>query len=285
MMEKGSHMKKILVAVMAVLTAAVMAGCTNDADEQLIDDISGDTSVTAETSETEDTSETADEAETESVSESETTSKETALETTDDAEPRLAQQEDLIGAWIVPVTDPSISDPDVGFLGEGIMIYRSNTIMALFEDECIDIKCTIKDGRPVLAEELDPYISYDDTTYLTISGNTLYSNEKDAEPVAAFRYEHEPVTLDYFDGEYLSVFCDGKDMGSVVIENGTGTSEEDDLDIRLSLNGDKVHLALNGEEDEYSYYIIETEDMDRYIYFVNDNTAIILLKDIFIYEE
>lgn len=195
-------------------------------------------------------------------------------------EPRLAQQEDLLGAWVIPVTDSSITDLDASILGEGIMIFTSNAVKAFYEDEYIDINYTIKDGRPVPSGEIDPYISYDDSTYLTISGNTLYSNTEDNEPGAAYRYEHEPVALNYFDGEYISVFCGGEDIGSVIIENGAGTSEEDDLEIRLSLKGDTVSLALNGEEDEFSYYIIETDYQERYIYFVNDNTIVILLKDI-----
>ncbi|MCH5348836.1 MAG: hypothetical protein J1E40_05895 [Oscillospiraceae bacterium] len=274
-------MKKILAAAMAVFTAAVMAGCSSTADEQLIEDISEDTSIAAET-EASETAETSGTEETESVSEEETETsvEDTVPETEADAEPRLAQQEDLLGAWVIPITDPSITDPDASILGEGIMIFTNNAVKAFYEDEYIDINYTIKDGRPVPSGEIDPYISYDDSTYLTISGNTLYSNTEDNEPGAAYRYEHEPVALNYFDGEYISVFCGGEDIGSVIIENGAGTSEEDDLEIKLSLKGDTVSLTLNGEEDEFSYYIIETDYQERYIYFVNDNTIVILLKDI-----
>ena len=102
---KGTlKMKKLLAAAMAVLTAAVMAGCGNTADEQLVEDISGDTSVTAEAeaAETEETSKAAETsvteaegttAETESVSEPETTAETTVPETEHTTEAETTTEE------------------------------------------------------------------------------------------------------------------------------------------------------------------------------------------------
>lgn len=272
-------MKKILAAAMAILTAAVMAGCNATADEQLIDDIYEDTSMVmeAEASEAAEKSETE---ETTSVSDTEPSVEDAVPETEigSDNEPRLAQQEDMIGAWIIPITDSY----NGSILGEGIMVVTENTIKVLFEFDCVDFKYTIKDGKEVLNGDPDTNIYYyGDSGYYTIFEDTLYLNNEGSEPYALYRYEHEPVTLDYFDGANLAMF---EKMGVAVIYDGTGTLYYDeDNEIGLSLkevNEDNVILAIDGEEAEFSYYIIE-EDMKRYIYFVNNHTALIILKTIF----
>ena len=90
-------MKKFLAAVMAVLTAAVMAGCEKPADEQIIEDIAENISTASETEIPEAfvTAETA--SETEETTE-ETATEEITEETVSETEP-TENTDPLVGRW------------------------------------------------------------------------------------------------------------------------------------------------------------------------------------------
>lgn len=260
---------------MAVFMAAIMSGCGNSADNQIMDEVLRDIpNVTEPTALPEVPGTGIESFTTTEATESETEASETESTLPEaDAEPRLAQQEDLIGAWFVPATD---KDNNVIEDDMAIILFTDSTVILLYEDVYMDEQCVVKDGLYVPAGSDSYAVSYDDG-YITVSGDEMYFNVEGYEPIVSYRYEHEPVALDYFDGEYISVFYEGDDIGSVTIENGTSISG---LDMTLSLSGDRIRVSSNGETIEYSYYILETEYMERYIYFVNDDSVIIFFKDI-----
>ena len=96
-------MKKFLAACAAILTAAVMAGCNNPADEQIIEDITGDISTAAEAElpETSAIIEKATKMTSETTSETEkTTAEETATVKITKAEPISNESVvPLVGRW------------------------------------------------------------------------------------------------------------------------------------------------------------------------------------------
>lgn len=77
-------MKKAFAALLAIFTAAALAGCSKPADEQLIEDITEDTSFVTEVAET--VSETETTAETENVSETVSETEETSAESVSETE-------------------------------------------------------------------------------------------------------------------------------------------------------------------------------------------------------
>lgn len=133
-------MKKFFAALLAILTAAALAGCDNSADEQLDDDISEDTSAVTEAAETSSESvlETVSEIETETeitetLETGETmteTSAEAAAKRHTDTENRgntySASKEDLFGTWYA-----------VDFVG------MDNAVFTFGEDGIVS---TVRDG-------------------------------------------------------------------------------------------------------------------------------------------
>ena len=216
-------MKKILAACAAILTAAVMAGCNNPADEQVIEDITEDIFTAAEA----------------------------------DSEPRPARQEDLIGVWTV--------------YDEVIYIFDTDGLTELSYGEKNEGSFTIKDGSMTLVtedgEQTDDVIFtfYEDKIYIT-------SDEDASSPDMMVRYEHNPLSISDFDGEY---YLEGDIEETVTVENGKIESWfENELVGELTVNGEKVTLTYDGESTEYTYYIIED-----YIYLLSGDGFISMRKD------
>ena len=174
-----------------------------------------------------------------------------------DSEPRPAQQEDLIGVWTV--------------YDEAIYIFDTDRLTELSYGEKNEGSFTIKDGLMTLVtedgEQTDDLIFtfYEDKIYIT-------SDEDASSPDMMVRYEHKPLSISDFDGEY---YLEGDIEETVTVENGKIESWfENELVGELTVNGEKVTLTYDGESTEYTYYIIED-----YIYLLSGDGFILMRKD------
>ncbi|MDE6594591.1 MAG: hypothetical protein K2K44_01120, partial [Oscillospiraceae bacterium] len=189
-------MKKLFAALLAISITAALAGCSKPADEQIIDDITEETSVVTEAAET--FSETETTAETESASDpvSETeemmaetsttteTSSETEKATTATSfecisetksydEPRLAQHEDLIGCWRILEYQTTL-------------IFDENRYIGLDTGWGEIVNDTVKDGMLKFSERTSDLTA-------TICGDKLFVEEKE-EDGETYLYEFERYT-------------------------------------------------------------------------------------------
>ena len=283
---------------MAVLTAAVMAGCGNTADEQLIEDISGDTSITAEaeapeneeTSETEETTETEAEettAETESVSEPETTAETTVPETehTTEAETTTeeteASPEEKDGMRIAELKDIDgkvwLDDEDDYYIwGKDQSIYACDA-------EFLIVYSTFENGK--LAISFDGYDYYDPyTMYIKDDKLYIYYYDDPDDYVIMEKYHQPDFSLSDLDGKWI---VSGSDISSdflwgvLYIKNGKGTyiddMDSDEHNAELILDNDKITLILGENKWEYTIYFISCFGTnDEILYLINNKDPVAL---------
>ena len=257
---------------MAVLVAAVMAGCGNTASEKLVEDISGDTSVTAEaeTPENEETSEAAKTSGTESVgttAETEPVSEETVPETGADDELRLAQHEDLIGAWFVEDHVILIFEEDryIGISGGYVSIVNGRV-----KDGKLEFVDDTGRGGPLGSDKAVAMISGDKLIVETEAYGETNQGEFE-------RYTQPIISESYLDGEW---YIDNSLLwGWLDLKNGKGTFDpegKDNLpvDAEISINGDKLILTIEDYTEEYVYYTLVHPWSDmRFVFLLNDETG------------
>lgn len=276
-------MKKFYAALLAISVTAALAGCNEPADGQLIDDITEGISVVTETAETVSTTETT--AETENVSEtvSETeeitaetseaaeTASESISETENNDEPRLAQQEDLIGCWRILEYQTTL-------------IFDENRYIGLDTGWGEIVNDTVKDGMLKFSERTSDLTA-------TICGDKLFVEEKEEDGETYLyefeRYTQPDVSLRDFDGDWFWACSFDESEGRLVdFENGKGKfvpygekTSEADTDAKIIVNEDKVTLTIGDDTGDYKYYTLENTVTDvRFIFLIDDKKIIELTQ-------
>lgn len=190
--------------------------------------------------------------------------------------PRPAQQEDMLGAWISN-NNLYFFVPDNIYEATGCKISALNAVM--------------KNGK------LDFGEAFDDGNMLLFD-NTVYVNSDSEPTVQVLVYElYEPKLLEANDLDgHCQIYKNNVMLGEMSLENGKGTIHGIDKEITAEfyVNYDKITMTIDGEPNEYNYYVIDKKsapkpnsaftamsaftDTCTYIYLINDNEFFAIKK-------
>lgn len=235
-------MKRFFAALLAISMTAAWAGCDTPADG-LIDEISDDDA--AESSEIYNA-------------------------------PRLAQQEDMLGAWIS---------------NNNLFFFVPNNIYETTGCEISALNAVVKNGQ------LD-FEGNSDSGNMFLYGNTVYINSASEPTVHVLVYErYEPKLLKSNDFEgHCQIYKNNVMLGEMSVENGKGTIHgiDEEIPAEFYVNNDKITMTIDGEPNEYNYYVIDKKtaakpnsafttmsafpDTCPYIYLINDNDFLAIKK-------
>ncbi|MGN0675302.1 MAG: hypothetical protein ACI4KG_06095 [Oscillospiraceae bacterium] len=256
-------MKRLFILLLVAAFAATLTACSEKTAEEITvtEPVAAEMETTVET-------EPSSAAETSLETEAET--EEAASET--NIEPKLAQHEDLIGAWT--------------FENEVLFIFEEDRYIELSGGLIEVINDKVKDGKIELSEEFGAEM---DITASVLGDNliceTLIDGESSSIPFV--RYNQPVISADFLDGKWYSnsyLELGLWDWGWFSFENGTGTFDSGDKDMpdlpaNISISDDKLIFTVGDYSSEYTYYTIDYPRAYRkHIYLLSEENNIELIQ-------
>lgn len=206
-------MKKFFAAFLAISVTAALTGCGKPADGQLIDEITDYNNA----------------AESDGIY----------------GEPRLAQQEDMLGAWIS---------------NNKLYFFVPDNIYETADCKISALNAVMKNG------ELD-FGETSGSGNMFFCGDTVYINSDSEPPVSVTVYErYEQKLLNAGDLEgHCQIYKNNTMLGDAFFENGKGIINgfDENFFAEIYVNEDKITMTVDGETNNYDYYIINKKSVQK----------------------
>ncbi len=206
-------MKKFFAAFLAISVTTALTGCSKPADGQLIDEITNYNNA----------------AESDGIY----------------GEPRLAQQEDMLGAWIS---------------NNKLYFFVPDNIYETADCKISALNAVMKNG------ELD-FGETSGSGNMFFCGDTVYINSDSEPPVSVAVYErYEQKLLNAGDLEgHCQIYKNNTMLGDAFFENGKGIINgfDENFFAEIYVNEDKITMTVDGETNNYDYYIINKKSVQR----------------------
>ena len=184
--------------------------------------------------------------------------------------PKLAQHEDLIGAWVIDEN-------------ELYYIFEEDRYIVLYGNNIEITNDKVKDGNLKLGIETD-IIAY----FVGDALHCEFANDDELPSIPIARYNQPAISAEFLEGEWYSDSYSKAglwDAGWFSFENGAGTfkpcegSDQPSCNAAITVIDDKIVFTVGDYSAEYTYYTVDYKNVYRkHIYLLGEENDIVLTQ-------